>query len=63
MRQAFTASLHVTSERQLTVETPRPDQCYQGLPKLAAEAGVRLLGVSSADNSLEAVFRYLTGSR
>jgi hypothetical protein len=42
------------------VETHAPDACYDAIPRLAAEAGVRIFSLTSPDDNLTAVFRYLT---
>jgi ABC-2 type transport system ATP-binding protein len=47
-------------EGALTVETRAPDACYPLLPKAAREAGVKIEALTSPDNNLGAVFRYLT---
>jgi ABC-2 type transport system ATP-binding protein len=46
----------------LWVKTPSPDGFYAKLPRIALEAGAELREISSPDDSLEAVFRYLTES-
>ena len=43
----------------LEVETTDPGQCYRGLPRLALDAGIRMTAITSPDNTIEAVFRYL----
>jgi ABC-2 type transport system ATP-binding protein len=42
------------------VKTPNPDAFYAKLPRIALEAGAGLREISSPDDNLEAVFRYLT---
>jgi ABC-2 type transport system ATP-binding protein len=42
------------------VRTPQPDSFYAKLPRIALEAGAELREISSPDDNLEAVFRYLT---
>jgi ABC-2 type transport system ATP-binding protein len=44
----------------LWIKTPKPDVFYAKLPKVALEAGAGILEISSTDDNLEAVFRYLT---
>jgi ABC-2 type transport system ATP-binding protein len=44
----------------LWVKTAQPDLFYAKLPKVALEAGAGLQEISSTDDNLEAVFRYLT---
>ncbi len=47
-------------EGALWVKTPKPDAFYAKLPRIALEAGAELREISSPDDNLEAVFRYLT---
>jgi ABC-2 type transport system ATP-binding protein len=47
-------------EGGLRVRTPRPDEFYGKLPRVALEAGCEIREISSPDDSLEAVFHYLT---
>jgi ABC-2 type transport system ATP-binding protein len=42
------------------VRTPQPDAFYAKLPKIALEAGAEIREISSPDDNLEAVFKYLT---
>jgi len=42
------------------VRTPKPDDFYAKLPRIALAAGAGLKEISSPDDNLEAVFRYLT---
>ena len=42
------------------IQSATPDEVYAKLPIAAHDAGVTLSRLSSADNNLEAVFRYLT---
>jgi len=42
------------------VETRDPDRCYSAVPRIAKEHGVPLLSLTSPDDNLAAVFRYLT---
>jgi ABC-2 type transport system ATP-binding protein len=44
----------------LWVKTPKPDAFYAKLPKVALDSGAELREITSADDNLEAVFRYLT---
>jgi len=44
------------------VRTPSPDAFYAKLPKIALDAGAEVRRISSPDDNLEAVFRYLTES-
>jgi ABC-2 type transport system ATP-binding protein len=41
-------------------ETQTPDACYDALPRKALDAGIRVIGMTSPDDDLEAVFAYLT---
>jgi ABC-2 type transport system ATP-binding protein len=47
-------------EGALRVRTPRPDAFYRRLPAIALERGCGIREISSPDDNLEAVFRYLT---
>jgi ABC-2 type transport system ATP-binding protein len=42
------------------VRTPKPDLFYSKLPRIALDAGAEVHEISSPDDNLEAVFRYLT---
>jgi ABC-2 type transport system ATP-binding protein len=42
------------------VRTPSPDAFYAKLPRIALDAGAEVRQISSPDDNLEAVFRYLT---
>lgn len=42
------------------IKTPQPDAFYAKLPKVALGAGAEIREISSPDDNLEAVFRYLT---
>jgi len=44
----------------LWIRTPQPDAFYAKLPRLALEAGAEVKAITSPDDNLEAVFRYLT---
>lgn len=50
-------------EGALVVETHQPDACYPAIPRLAREAGIRIAALTSPDDNLQAVFRYLTEER
>jgi ABC-2 type transport system ATP-binding protein len=52
--------LQVVGEKMLIIKSAAPDQVYSTLPIAAQKSGVTLTRLSSADNNLEAVFRYLT---
>ncbi len=46
--------------RTVLVETRQPDACYPLIPAAARKAGVKIASLTSPDNNLAAVFRYLT---
>ncbi len=52
-------SLRFSGTNGLTIQTSRPDDFYQGLPEVALQEGIQILGVRSLDDNLEAVFRLL----
>ncbi len=47
-------------ESHIAVRTRRPDEFYGKLPRILLEGGWRIEEISSPDDNLEAVFRYLT---
>jgi ABC-2 type transport system ATP-binding protein len=47
----------------LIAETRAPDQLYPALPAVAVESGVTITALTSPDDNLSAVFRYLTRAR
>jgi ABC-2 type transport system ATP-binding protein len=47
-------------EGAVLVETRQPDTCYPLIPTAARTAGVKIASLTSPDNNLQAVFRYLT---
>ena len=49
------------AERGLRVSTREPDACYRSHPGLALEHELVLYGMTSPDNNLMAVFKYLVG--
>ena len=54
------AGLEIDEEQgTLSVLTREPGRFYAGLPDVVAEAGARVTAMSSADDDLDAVFRYL----
>jgi ABC-2 type transport system ATP-binding protein len=59
-RESFVAALRFEGGDRLVVETREPDRCYSAVPRLAKEHGVPLLALTSPDDNLAAVFRYLT---
>ncbi len=54
------AALRFPAPGRLDVETHLPDACYADIPRVALEQGVKLQGLTSPDDNLAAVFRYLT---
>ncbi len=49
------------TERGLKVATANPDACYDRIPQLALDNKIALHAMSSPDNNLMAVFKYLVG--
>ncbi len=60
VRDETVAEVSIPAERSLLVRTRRPDEFYGRLPQIALELGCEVEEVSSPDDNLEAVFRYLT---
>jgi len=56
----FVSGVTITGECSLVCETAKPDACYDAIPSLARAANVVIRKMTSPDNNLEAVFRYLT---
>jgi ABC-2 type transport system ATP-binding protein len=56
----FVAALRFEGDDQLVLETRDPDRCYSALPRIAKAHDVPLLALTSPDDNLAAVFRYLT---
>jgi ABC-2 type transport system ATP-binding protein len=54
-------AVSIESEERITIETFRPDACYHAIPEEAEALGILVRGISSPDDSLAAVFRYLVG--
>ncbi len=52
-------SVQFDQGQRLTMQTNDVRRCYHMIPRLAREQGVRLLGVTPGDESLESVFAYL----
>ncbi len=46
-------------ESALTIESAKPDEFYERLPEMMIEHHIDLEEISSPDDNLEAVFRYL----
>ncbi len=55
--------LQVTAPDTLVIETTAPETVYDRLPEMVLEAGLTAREIASADDSLEAVFGYLTDRR
>jgi ABC-2 type transport system ATP-binding protein len=53
-------SIRFTTSDRITVQTSVPDTFYQNLPEVALMEGIDIVGVRSLDDSLEAVFRFLS---
>ena len=56
-------SMHFPDSHRLVVETRNPDRCYSRIPHVMLAAGIRITGLRSPDNNLQAVFDYLTNTR
>ena len=54
------AGLNITAPDSLIIETASPDQVYDRLPELILDANTTVHEIAAADESLEAVFGYLT---
>ena len=54
------AALRFPRDTTLEFETRDPDACYGAIPKLALAHNVKITALSSPDDNLAAVFRYLT---
>jgi ABC-2 type transport system ATP-binding protein len=59
-RDETVADIEFPGEREVAVRTRRPDEFYARLPKVLLDVGCDVEEVSSPDDNLEAVFRYLT---
>ena len=46
--------------RVLSIETRAPDACYPRIPEVARRLGIPLASLTSPDDNMQAVFRYLT---
>jgi ABC-2 type transport system ATP-binding protein len=53
-------TLQFTGPDRITVQTSVPDTFYRNLPEVAVQEGINITGVRSLDDSLEAVFRFLS---
>jgi ABC-2 type transport system ATP-binding protein len=47
----------------VVIETREPDKLYPAVPEAARRAGVTIVSLTSPDNNLQSVFRYLTEER
>ncbi len=56
----FVSGLSIEPPNSLVVETPSPEQLYDRLPGLILEEGMAVHEIAAMDESLEAVFGYLT---
>jgi len=59
-RDESVADIEFAGEREVAVRTRRPDEFYARLPKVLLDVGCDVEELSSPDDNLEAVFRYLT---
>jgi ABC-2 type transport system ATP-binding protein len=48
--------------RALVIETRAPDACYPRIPEVARREGIAIAELTSPDDNLQAVFRYLTSA-
>ncbi len=53
--------VEVLGTKTLVLHTHDPDPCCGDIPRVAVDHGVTIFELTSPDNNLEAVFRYLTG--
>jgi ABC-2 type transport system ATP-binding protein len=53
-------SIEFAGANRLRVRCTAPDRFYQALPELVVREGLHVQGVHSADDNLDAVFRYLS---
>jgi ABC-2 type transport system ATP-binding protein len=56
-------SVRVPDDTTLVVETGRPDALYDAVPRVCAELAIDIAALSSPDDNMAAVFRYLTHER
>ncbi len=61
--EASVTSINFASPTGLDVETRSPDACYAAIPSAALRVGVHIHALTSPDDNLAAVFRYLTLDR
>ena len=60
VRLDFVSGLRIVAAGTLMIETPTPDRLYDCLPRLILEGDLAVQEIAAADESLEAVFGYLT---
>jgi ABC-2 type transport system ATP-binding protein len=58
--RADVVSIEFVGPQRLRVRSTAPEQFYQALPELVVREGLQVRGVRSADDNLDAVFRYLS---
>jgi ABC-2 type transport system ATP-binding protein len=58
--ESHVLSARLLDERTLVVETRQPDALYEAIPALAETLGLEIDSLSSPDDNMGAVFRYLT---
>ena len=56
-------SVKMPDQSTLVVETQKPDALYDAIPRICAELGLDIFALSSPDDNMAAVFRYLTNER
>lgn len=56
-------SLRFSDDDVMTVQTRLPDQCYPLIANAALDHGLKIHGLNSPDNNLQAIFKYLTQDR
>lgn len=59
-RMDFVTALKIAVPDSLVIETPSPEQVYDHLPELILTEQMNVREIAAADESLEAVFGYLT---
>ncbi|MBI5513196.1 MAG: ABC transporter ATP-binding protein [Deltaproteobacteria bacterium] len=62
-REPWVVTLRFAGEHRVELETRQPDEAYSAIPRVALEKGVKLRALTSPDDNLAAVFRYLTAER
>jgi ABC-2 type transport system ATP-binding protein len=61
--QPHVLAARVPADRTIVVETQKPDALYDLIPQLAEELSIEIESLSSPDDNMAAVFRYLTTER